>query len=156
MTLFVFSFPFCYADFCVYEITNGTAFCCRCLKVLVGIALLDLKGALSHQLVTQIWKVQLQCIGGNPYKVSKLANDQQLNMSSKPWVFTSDTMEITLNIGSTCSLLSHGMHHIIIYSNTPQIIFLKEVEDMSTAANVCLMQRRVTIQKGVMVCFRHR
>lgn len=120
-------------DDCVslsYEIAVGIAFCCHCLKVLVGTVLLDLKGALTHQLVTQIWKVQLSCIGSIPYKVSKLANDQQLNMSSKPWVFTSDTMETTLNIGSTCSLLSPGMHYIIICSTTPQIIFLKEVEDI--------------------------
>lgn len=138
-------------DDCVslsYEIAVGTAFYCHCLKVLVGTALLDLKGALTHQLVTQIWKVQLRCIGSIPYKVSKLANDQQLNMSSKPWVFTSDTMETTLNIGSTCSLLGPGMHYIIICSTTPQIIFLKEVEDMSTAANMCLMQRRMTIDRG--------
>lgn len=35
------------------EIAIGTVFSSHCLKILVGTALLDLRGAIRHQLVTQ-------------------------------------------------------------------------------------------------------
>lgn len=83
------------------EIAIGTVFSSHCLKILVGTALLDLRGAIRHQLVTQ--SQMLRCIGVVSYKAPKLEHDQRL----------------------------------------------KEVKDMSTAAEMLLMQKRVATQEGV-------